>query len=49
MEELRAAIERVIEDPSILDAWRANIPAVKSIEENAKELEAIYAQLVSKP
>ncbi|MDD4941503.1 MAG: glycosyltransferase family 4 protein [Candidatus Omnitrophica bacterium] len=49
VEELRAAIERVIEDPSILDAWRANIPAVKSIEENAKELETIYAQLVSKP
>ena len=38
-------IQRLIENPSLVEALRANIPAVKSIEENAAEMETIYRQL----
>jgi len=45
--QLRGLIDRVIENPSILDELRKNIPAVKTIEENARELEEIYRQLTA--
>ncbi len=45
--QLRGLIDRVIENPSILDELSKNIPAVKSIEENARELEEIYKQLIA--
>jgi len=43
--DLRSQILRLIENPSLVEALRANIPAVKSIEENAAEMETIYRQL----
>jgi glycosyltransferase involved in cell wall biosynthesis/SAM-dependent methyltransferase len=43
--DLRSQILRLIENPGLVEALRANIPAVKSIEENAAEMETIYRQL----
>jgi glycosyltransferase involved in cell wall biosynthesis len=39
---LRRALRRLIENRGLLENLRANIPTVKSIEDNAKELDAIY-------
>lgn len=43
---LAEKMQRVIADPSILDGLKKSFPRVKSIEENALELERIYGSLV---
>ena len=44
--DLLSKINLFIEDRSLLERLRANIGPVKSIEENARELEGIYQELI---
>jgi glycosyltransferase involved in cell wall biosynthesis len=44
--DLLSKIRLFVEDRSLLERLRANIGPVKSIEENAQELEAIYQELI---
>jgi glycosyltransferase involved in cell wall biosynthesis len=46
-DSLAAALQSIITDPDVLDAWAARLPEVKSIAEDAREWEAVYQQLVS--
>jgi glycosyltransferase involved in cell wall biosynthesis len=46
---LAAALRSILADPRVLDAWAARLPAVKSIEQDAREWEATYARLVAAP
>jgi glycosyltransferase involved in cell wall biosynthesis len=39
---LRAAVERVIKDRALLDRLAANVPAVKSLEDDAAEMATLY-------
>jgi glycosyltransferase involved in cell wall biosynthesis len=45
--DLAAKMRRFIEDRSLVEQFRRQIPPVKSIAENAQELEAIYGRLVA--
>lgn len=47
VDDLAAKMHLLIEDRCLLERLRANIGPVKSIEENARELEAIYGRLVT--
>ncbi|MEK6733361.1 MAG: glycosyltransferase family 4 protein [Candidatus Omnitrophota bacterium] len=47
--DLRARIEYIINNPNIMEEFRKNMPDVKSIEENSKEIERIYVELTGKP
>jgi glycosyltransferase involved in cell wall biosynthesis len=47
VEDLRAALQRLVNDPSLLNHLREGIQRVKTIEEHALELEAIYGQVVA--
>ena len=44
---LAGALRSIVADRRVLDAWAARLPRVKSIEEDAREWEATYQQLVS--
>jgi len=49
-EDLAAKLERLLDEPGLLERLREGIPAVKTIEENARELETLYrSHLVSEP
>lgn len=43
-DDLARCVRRIVDDPSILDRWRDAIPNVKTIEENAAEIEVLYRQ-----
>ncbi|MBL7197176.1 MAG: glycosyltransferase family 4 protein [Candidatus Omnitrophica bacterium] len=43
---LREKLEYVMDDLSIIDRFKKNMPEVKSIEENVREIEKIYDRLV---
>jgi glycosyltransferase involved in cell wall biosynthesis len=45
-DSLRSAIERLATDRNLLERLGSNIPGVKSIEDNALELESIYGGLL---
>ena len=45
--DLKEKLESVINNPGILDKFRASLPKIKSIDENAKEMVGIYRQLLS--
>ncbi len=45
--ELAAALQRLIDEPAMLDRFVAALPAVKSIDEDAAEWEAVYEQVSS--
>jgi len=45
--DLKRKLEYVIVNREILDKFRKNLPKIKSIEENAQELENIYRNLIS--
>jgi glycosyltransferase involved in cell wall biosynthesis len=45
--DLAAKMRRFIEDRSLVEQFRGRMPPVKSIAENAQELEAIYERLVA--
>jgi glycosyltransferase involved in cell wall biosynthesis/GT2 family glycosyltransferase len=44
--DLARAMARVVADPGVLDRWRASIPAVRTTEEHAAAIEAIYGGLI---
>ena len=44
---LAGALRSIVADRRVLDAWAARLPQVKSIDEDAREWEATYEQLVS--
>ncbi len=46
-EDLYRQIKRLIDDPALLERMREGIPVVKDIEENAREMEEIYAELLA--
>lgn len=46
-EDLYAKINAFIEDPSLVERLNRNIGPVKTIEENAEELEEIYSELIA--
>ncbi len=46
--DLQSKIQYVIDNPDILEKFRSNIPKVKSIEDNAKEIEEAYSSLTAK-
>jgi len=45
---LAAALRRVSEDPALLQRMSAHAPAVKTIEQDAAEWEARYAEVLGK-
>ncbi|RLB00268.1 MAG: hypothetical protein DRG83_11790 [Deltaproteobacteria bacterium] len=47
-DDLYVKIQTFIENPSLVEALSGNIKPVKTIEENAKELEAIYNELIAR-
>jgi glycosyltransferase involved in cell wall biosynthesis len=49
VEDLRAKLRRVAEDPGILDRFRSGIPPVSTIEEHAVELRERYRRLRQSP
>lgn len=44
---LRGWVERLVADPAILDRWIAELPAVKSADTHAEEIEEIYDRIVA--
>ncbi len=48
LDDLRKKLEYVIGNKRILEKFRENLPKIKSIEENARELETIYRSLISR-
>jgi glycosyltransferase involved in cell wall biosynthesis/GT2 family glycosyltransferase len=44
---LRALVERLIADPAIVDRWAAELPAVKSADAHAEEIEEVYDRVVA--
>lgn len=47
-QDLKDKIEYVINSPEVIRKFKDNIPRVKSIEENANEIEEIYANLITR-
>lgn len=45
---LRAWIERLVEEPEILDRWAAALPRVKGMDEHAEEIEAVYERVLER-
>ena len=48
IQDLRMKLEYVIANRGILNKFRENLPKIKSIEENARELQTIYMSLISR-
>ncbi len=48
-ERLRAALQRLLDEPDLLPSLRAGIGPVKPMDEHARELEALYGALRSPP
>jgi len=48
IKELGEKIEYIINNPEVIKKFQENMPKVKSIEENAKEIEEIYTDLIIK-
>jgi glycosyltransferase involved in cell wall biosynthesis len=47
IDDLLKKINLIIEDPSLLEAIKHNLRSPKSIEQNAKEIESIYEDLIA--
>jgi len=45
---LRTIVETLIADPAVLDRWRSAIPAVKSMDEHAREIDAVYESVLGR-
>lgn len=45
-DDLKEKMQYIIDNPDIINKFNGNIPKIKSIEENAEELEEIYAKLL---
>jgi len=48
VDDLRKKLEYVIDNREILEKFKKNLPKIKSIEENAREIQTIYRSLISK-
>lgn len=46
-EELRAWIERLARDRGMLAEWRRRLPVVRTMDEHAAEIEALYARVLA--
>ena len=46
--ELRAWIERLLAEPQLLERWRRNVPPVKTMDEHAAEIEAVYREVLDR-
>jgi glycosyltransferase involved in cell wall biosynthesis len=44
---LRAWIDRLLDDPRQVDRWRANLPAILSMDEHAERIEDLYTELLA--
>ena len=44
---LRAWVDRLCERPSIVAEWARRLPAVKTMDAHAEEIEAVYAQVMA--
>ncbi len=45
-QSLGKKMKEVVENPGLVEQWRKNLPRVKTIEENATELEEIYSSFL---
>jgi glycosyltransferase involved in cell wall biosynthesis len=45
---LRAAIQRLIDDPSIIDRWSEQLPVPKRDDEHAAEIEGVYRTVLKR-
>jgi glycosyltransferase involved in cell wall biosynthesis/GT2 family glycosyltransferase len=45
---LREIILRLAQSPEIIDEWSARIPPIKSIDEHAEEIEAVYESVMAR-
>jgi glycosyltransferase involved in cell wall biosynthesis len=45
---LHAIILRLVQAPDIIDEWSARIPAIKTIDEHAEEIEAVYDRVMAR-
>ncbi|HEX2834240.1 MAG TPA: glycosyltransferase [Thermoanaerobaculia bacterium] len=45
VEALRALLRRIVDDPAMLDRWRARLPVPKRSEDHAAEVARIYASV----
>jgi GT2 family glycosyltransferase/glycosyltransferase involved in cell wall biosynthesis len=45
---LRAIIQRVIDEPAIVDRWRARLPQPKSADVHAEEIERVYRSVLER-
>jgi len=48
VKDLQEKMECIIDNPDIIEKFKRNMPLIKSIEDNAKEMEEIYINLISK-
>jgi glycosyltransferase involved in cell wall biosynthesis/GT2 family glycosyltransferase len=44
---LRSWVERLIADPATVDRWAARLPAIKSADAHAEEIEEVYDRIVA--
>lgn len=44
---LRAIIQRLVADPTQIDAWSARLAPVKNLQQHAEEIEAVYASVLA--
>jgi glycosyltransferase involved in cell wall biosynthesis/GT2 family glycosyltransferase len=45
---LRAILRRIVDDPSIVDAWRARLPRPKRSDAHAAEIEQVYESVLKR-
>ena len=45
---LRAAMQRLIDDPSLVDQWSARLPEPKHVDEHAPEIDAVYRTVLAR-
>ena len=44
---LAALVARLAQRPETIDAWRAALPAVKRMDEHAREIDEVYARVIA--
>jgi len=44
---LAAILRRIVDDPSIVDRWAANLPSPKRVDDHAREIERVYDGLLA--
>jgi GT2 family glycosyltransferase len=46
--DLRRVLDRLIATPALVDRWRRHLPAVKGMDEHAREIDAVYAEVLAR-